>query len=202
MREQRQDQKISTNLPGLRYLISIAIPLFGVAVLLSSCGGSRSDIALYQEELDIPDMLAEDYVMTYTDSAKVIFRLTTPLMVGDKDIDENSYTEFPKGFFIEKFDSNGDIIQQIYADYGKDYTEEKKMDARGNVVVVNIDGDSLYTEHLVYFKDREEIFSDVYVKIVQQDRVITGIGMKSDIDFKKRVIYQTGIEQWVETEGN
>lgn len=170
---------------------------FMVVVLLLSCSDSNNIKSVVITER-MPDLTAEEFTMTYSDSANVVFRLVTPTVIKDSPPDGEPYSEFPDGFVIEKFDKNGEIEQFISADYGKEYTERNTLEALGDVVMTNIQGDTLKTEKITYDRNKELLFTDQFVTIIKKDKIITGIGMHSDSKFENRVINNPNIVMWVD----
>ena len=127
-----------------------------------------------------PSMHMENNEILYSDSAIVRFKLTSPLMLQYDQDPKDQYLEFPNGIHIERYDSNMEIITKITADYARQFTKDQRWLARNNVVVVNNVGDTLKTEELYWDQKYENIYTDKFVTIVRQDRIINGIGMKSD----------------------
>ena len=62
------------------------------------------------------------------------------------------------------------------------------MDARDNVVVINVEGDTLYTEHLIWDGEKEIIFTDDPVEIRTKDDIIFGDGLEANQSFTKYTI--------------
>lgn len=61
-------------------------------------------------------------------------------------------------------------------------TRHSRMEARGNVVVVSVDGRRLVSEQLRYDQQRNEISSDSAFVLTEPGRVLRGIGFVSDPD--------------------
>jgi len=152
-------------------------------MLFFSCKDDVPKIKNSSEILNLPNVTANGYQITYYDSTYIQFRLTTPKL-NQYDDKKEPYTEFPQGFKVEKFDRNKNIISSIKGNYGKYYQKEDRYEAIGNVVSVNDKGDTLKTEKLIWKKKEERIFTDQFVQIIQTDKVITGIGLESDQEFK------------------
>lgn len=51
-------------------------------------------------------------------------------------------------------------------------------------------GDTLKTELLYWDEKKATIYSDQFVKIIQKEQIITGIGFESDLQMKKWKIIQ------------
>jgi LPS export ABC transporter protein LptC len=75
------------------------------------------------------------------------------------------------------------VISNITAQYAKYFEADERWEAKNNVVAVNIKGDTLKTEYLVWDTRKGKISSDQFVKIIRKDQIITGIGLESNQDF-------------------
>jgi hypothetical protein len=57
------------------------------------------------------------------------------------------------------------------------------MTARNDVVVINKKGEKLNTEELIWDEQREQIYSNAFVKITTDDEIIMGNGLESNQTF-------------------
>jgi len=131
--------------------------------------------------------MARDIEVYYSDSGMIKAFLESPLMKRYEE--EDKYIEFPDGFKIIFYDSIMNPKSQITANYGIRFENEKRMEAKNNVVVISIEKDEqLDTEHLVWDERKKIIYSDVFVKITRADEVLYGDGLTSDQDFEKYTI--------------
>ena len=152
--------------------------------MLLSCENNKVDIAKITDQEFNSDNHIEQLDLTYTDSGIVKLKLKAPVAIIHPD-KEDPYKEFPNGievFFYKDLDT---IVQNyLKGNYainkeGKDLTE-----VRGNVIVVNVDGDTLKTEKLFWNSKSKKIYSDELVTITQKEQVIIGEnGFEADEDF-------------------
>jgi LPS export ABC transporter protein LptC len=159
--------------------------LYGVAVLFSSCQNNNIEqVKAFSHPPGTPEVIADSIEFLYSDSAVIRFKLScTELKIFQDEAEP--YKEFPKGFKITQYDRNKKITSSIEASYGKYYEKKDLWEAKQNVVAVTEQGDSLKTELLFWDATKDEIYSDQFVKIIQQEQVITGIGFESDLQMKK-----------------
>ena len=75
------------------------------------------------------------------------------------------------------------VSTRLTSNYAIDIAHDKKMEAKDDVVVVNDKGETLNTEHLIWDMQKEEIRSDVFVKITTPQQVLMGEGLISNQDF-------------------
>ena len=86
-------------------------------------------------------------------------------------------------FTVRLFDEQGNHKSTLTANSGIYLTSSRRLDARGNVVVVSTDGRKLQTEHLIYDPSANQISSDTTFVADGPDGHITAKGFTSDIGF-------------------
>jgi LPS export ABC transporter protein LptC len=155
-----------------------------VALLLFSCGRETAKIKINSTTPDPPSLTAEGFEMLMSDSSVIRFKLQTPELIRHTN-DRDPYIEFPKGVKIEKYDANMNIVSSMSCQYAKNYDSDDRWEAKNNVVAVNYKGDTLKTEYLVWDTQKQKIYSDRFVKIIQKDQIYTGIGFESNQDFSE-----------------
>ena len=107
------------------------------------------------------------------------------------DKKEPPYWAFEKGVYLEKFDSLFRIDASIKADTAYYYEKKKLWELRTNVSIRNLKGDKFDTELLFWDEKKEEIYSDKYIRIEQEDKTITGYGFESNQELTEYTIKNT-----------
>jgi LPS export ABC transporter protein LptC len=133
----------------------------------------------------LPAIEALNFETFISDSLVVKYHMETPrLLIYDDP--KNPYKDFPDGFVFQKYDLNRKIISQMSGNHGKYFELQRKWEANGNVVLVNIQGDTLRSEELKYSEADDLISSDKFVSIKKGDQYFTGDGgFKSDAQMSK-----------------
>lgn len=188
-----------------RYTTGKLLKCFVISIILTmsfACKNDMKDITAFGSMLDtLPDQSARDIEFTYSDSARVQIKLTSPFMNSYKGNDP--YMEFPEGFKVVFYDTLMNITTRITANYGINYQNRKIMEARSDVVVINyITDEKLNTEELIWDQRKEIIFSNKFVKITSEDGVLYGDGLESDQTFSKRRIINPSGEILIEDDEN
>jgi LPS export ABC transporter protein LptC len=159
---------------------SIAVLIMGAAILFYACESNNlSEIKAFTAPENLPIQEATNFQTTYTDSGQIRFTLKTPKLLRF-EVDGVTYTEFPQGMKLIKYDAQKNIVSSIRADYAKQFVKDQRWEAKNNVVVTNVQGDSLLTEHLIWEEKNEKIHTEEFVKIIREDQIITGVGLTSD----------------------
>jgi LPS export ABC transporter protein LptC len=179
-------------------LLIKSIMAFFLSMMLLSCMNDLEEIKSLDINDTLPDMVAKEVKVLYSERAKVQMELIAPKIV--RYIDEEEITEFPDGFTVFFYDSIQQVKSTIRAEYGINYEKQKLIEARYNVEVENIaKGEKLDTEILFWDQKKEIIYSDRFITVTRGDEVITGDGLKSDQEFENiEIINPKGAINFVE----
>ncbi len=168
--------------------------------MLFSCKNDLKSI----QELNLPDTLPGEYIidaeMVYSDSGHTKVLLISPKIISINDA-EDPRVEFPDGLDITFYDDSLQPESRLTANFGVNFTDKKIMEARNDVVVRNLKkNEQMNTEHLIWDQRAKKIYSDVFVKITTDDKVLYGEGFESDEAFKNRTIKKVSGELQVNSE--
>jgi LPS export ABC transporter protein LptC len=162
--------------------------LFTIVVLsfiISSCQTDRNEIMALDKKVVMPALTGKDVTMLYSDSTVLKIKLLTPQMQKYEKGVKEPVTIMPKGLFVIFYNDKGKESTTLKADYGVRYEVSKKMEVKYNVEVVNVNGEKLNTEHLIWDEQKKMIISDAFVKITTAKQIIMGNGLESNQDFTK-----------------
>ncbi|MCC7299190.1 MAG: LPS export ABC transporter periplasmic protein LptC [Bacteroidia bacterium] len=155
----------------------------GAVLLLCSC--SNRDTENYRsrktDSVNTKET-AEDVTIEYTDSGLLRAKVLSPLMIGMKKA-VNPYIEMPKGIKVNFYNPQGAVESYLTAEYAISFTEKKKIIVRRNVEVLNVKGDTMLTEELIWNQKTGRITTDKFVRIKTKTQIISGEGMESDQSF-------------------
>lgn len=154
-----------------------------IGFFLSSCENDLQTINLLNAGKDAPSETMKDAEIIYSDSGKVKMKLTGSQL--DRYSEEKPHIIFPKGLNMLFYDDSMKVNSTLKAEYGIRYEAEGGMEAKRNVEVVNVKGDKLNTEHLIWEEGKDRIYTKEFVKITQGRDVIYGDGLESNQDFTK-----------------
>lgn len=162
------------------------IVLVGTIMLLS-CKNDIRKVSRITESENLPEMSGENLAMTYSDSARVKYRVYTPLYYKIHTEDEE-YDEFPKGIHVVYYDKEGKVIGEIRSNYAKNHIQKALWEARDQVVVENDQGKRLETELLFWDTAKEKIYSDRYTRLTDGNNILeSSEGFESDQNLKNPV---------------
>ena len=180
------------NIKKYNYIQKIIIPVFaGIIIFFVSC--ERNNIEKINEitsELDVPEIAITNTEIIITKNALIEVKVISPQINRYTNVEE-PYTEFPKGLYVEFYDSIQKVTSYIKANYCIYDETEELWTAQNDVVSVSEQGDTLNTEYLVWNQKKQKIYSDRYVRITNQDGIIHGKGFEADQDLTNWKIKKT-----------
>ncbi|WP_455638584.1 LPS export ABC transporter periplasmic protein LptC [Parabacteroides sp.] len=168
---------------------------FGVVVMLllfmASCGKDNKEVVeVTFDPENTYTMKATDVTSLISDSGITRYRLNAKewLVFGKA---EDPYWYFPEGIYVEKFDTLFQTEASIKADTAYHWDKKGLWKLIGNVEVESLQGENFQTSLLYWDQKEEKIYSDQYIRIEQEDKIITGIGFESNQDMTKYKIFNS-----------
>ena len=98
---------------------------------------------------------------------------------------------FPEGIYVEKFDTLFHTEASIKADTAYYYDKKGLWELIGNVEVESLQGEHFETSQLFWDQKQEKVYSDKFMRIEQEDKIITGIGFESNQDMTQYKIFNS-----------
>ena len=163
---------------------SVAI-LFGMAMLFS-CRPDLKTIESLTKLDEGPVESTSNIEVIYSEGGHIRMIMSAPQM--DRYEGEKKYLEMPQGLQVEFYDTLMNVTSSMSANYAISHDDDKRIEARNDVVVINQLNERLNTEYLVWDQEKESIFSDKFVKITTEDEILYGDGFESDERFDQWTI--------------
>lgn len=156
-----------------------------LATCFYSCENDIEKINIFLDERKLPQVTIKDTEILYSDSAKLKVKIITSRLE-KYNIPKDPYIEFPDGIHVIFYDKNENIESQINAQYAIYWEAKDLWKAENNVKAVNKDGEQLNTELLFWDQRTEKIYSNKFVKIINEDGTFYGEnGFESNQDLSK-----------------
>ncbi len=174
--------------------ITVAVWATVMFVLFPACSGKDKDLAEAITERDsLPTMRTLGVETLISDSGITRYKIIAEEWeIYDKK--NPPYWSFEKGVYMEKFDTLFRIDASIKADTAYYYEKKKVWELRSNVHIRSLQGDKFDTELLFWDERSQKIYSDKYIRIEQEDKIITGYGFESNQQLTEYQIYNnTGV---------
>mgnify|MGYP003575761816 CR=1 FL=1 len=158
--------------------ISFCICVF----LLSACENDLKDVErISAKSVSIPVDKSYGVEVIYSDSAKVKGKMLTPVLFHYNTA--KPYYEMPKGVTVIILDENLQEKTRVTADYAISRENEKRVELKRNVVVVNKEGKTFKSEELIWDQNQRRFYSNQLVSIITKTDVINGISFWANESF-------------------
>lgn len=154
-----------------------------MALALLGCGGdevrTESNVATNPERT--PTVRSIDVQTVISDSGNTRYRITTRRW----DMYEQAkrpHWIFPKGVVAEELDKKPPFrtITAVRCDSAYYDEQLQRWDLRGNVKITNADGSLLNTDQMFWDQKTQEIYSEAFIRLQKDGRIIEGYGYRSD----------------------
>ncbi|MDG4945618.1 LPS export ABC transporter periplasmic protein LptC [Weeksellaceae bacterium KMM 9713] len=167
----------------------IRAALFGAALLFVSCEEKDSK-PLGQLNKNFADRTIVDAFLTYKDSGVITMELKSPL-IEEFTLIDSPYTIMRKGVNIKFWNSGKPNPNYLRADWAKIIDRKKFYEGKGNVEMINNDGDTLRTQHIFWDNLNRRIFTEDTVTIKRKDGTINiaNHGLTASEDFKEFTLF-------------
>lgn len=104
----------------------------------------------------------------------------------------NGDMEFPDGIIVHYRNVAGEVTSKISADRGFFNKSENLYTGSGNVQVTNLERkQQLNSEELFWEPNKQRIYTNAFVIIKENDRIIKGTGMEADDKFTNYKIFKS-----------
>ncbi|MCF6240607.1 MAG: LPS export ABC transporter periplasmic protein LptC [Bacteroidales bacterium] len=155
-----------------------------ILILLNACTDELPKINRITSKEDLPSVAIDNIESSFTEEGRIKGILKAKRMEVYDDVVE-PYTKFPKGISIVFFDKNGDLESSMTAKYAIYYDKKQTWEAIGNVVMSNIKGDVLKTNHLYGDEKKQKIYTDELVRITKSNGsvIVADSGFESNSSF-------------------
>lgn len=168
------------------------VALLGLAIFfsLTSCEEDLTK-ADQNKKKNFPSRIIYNANITKRDSGMVKVRFKAPLLEEYEFID-TPYVEVRKGLYLEFYDSKKPKVPgKLWAKYAKIVEKKQFYEAKGNVKVINNEGQTFVMQSIYWDKANRKMYTKDTVFITDKDGSIfvAANGMKAKDDFSEYVFY-------------
>ncbi|MDE7125339.1 MAG: LPS export ABC transporter periplasmic protein LptC [Muribaculaceae bacterium] len=151
-----------------------------VSVSLSSCGETeRTYVGNITNSDDMPTMHTDSVRSLISDSGYTRYEITSPLWLMYDEAREPKW-RFPDGLHVQQYDESFKPSATIDCDSATYFSAKRLWRLDGDVVMVNTLRDTFLTQQLFWDQNAAKVYSDSFIHIVRQDRIIEGYGFESN----------------------
>jgi LPS export ABC transporter protein LptC len=127
----------------------------------------------------VPTMSTTDVQTVISDSGRTRYRIAAPQWNMFEEAKQPHWT-FPQGVTCEELDPAYQTISTIKCDSAYFDKMESLWTLTGNVHITNANGDVVMTDQLKWNQQQHKMYSDAFIHIEKQGRIIEGYGYESD----------------------
>lgn len=186
---------LSINMTNSTFKKTILIAVFIAEIILfQSCKNDNIEkIQVLTASDNLPLEVGTNIILNYTDSGFVKAKVFAPILER-YDNEKSNQSIMKKGITAYFYNKDKKITSYIKSKYAIRNDRLRTMTVKNEVIVVNIKGDTLRTESLVWDEKTNKINTSDNVKISTPDEIIYGEGLESNTAFSEYKIFKiTGI---------
>lgn len=177
-----------TNSKGITTIFAVVVMLL---LFATSCGKDTKEVVVVAFDPETTYTLKTTDVSTLvSDSGITRYRVQAKeWLIFDKA--KEPFWYFPEGLYLEKFDTLFHVEANVKADTAYNYEKKGLWKLIGNVKIENLEGKKFETSLLFWNQKEEKFYSDKYIRIEEEDKIITGIGFESNQDMTQYKIFNS-----------
>ena len=177
-----------TNKYGITTTFAVVVMLL---LFMASCGKEKKEVVevTFDPEntytlrtTDVSSLISDSGITRYRMNAKEW------LVFGKA---KEPYSYFPQGVYVEKFDSLFNVEASVKADTAYYWDKKGLYKLIGHVGILSQEGKKLDTSILYFDQKEDQIYTDEYFELEEGDKIITGIGFKSNQNMTKYKIFNS-----------
>ena len=177
-----------TNKYGITTTFAVVVMLL---LFMASCGKENKEVVevTFDPEntytlrtTDVSSLISDSGITRYRMNAKEW------LVFGKA---KEPYSYFPQGVYVEKFDSLFNVEASVKADTAYYWDKKGLYKLIGHVSILSQEGKKLDTSILYFDQKEDQIYTDEYFELEEGDKIITGIGFKSNQNMTKYKIFNS-----------
>lgn len=177
----------------LAYLKVIIITSTFFSFILTGCKEEKKEFVdtPYDRET-VPSMVTDSVTELISDSGIIRYKMITDKWIM-YDNSSDPYWYFPKGLYLEQFDTTLSIQATIKADTAWNYTQRKLWKLKGNVFVRNAQDETFSSKELYWDERLGKVYSNEYIEINRPNKLmLKGKGFESNQQMTIYKIFEPG----------
>lgn len=174
---------------GLAFIIALAL-----AIGVGSCTHeTKIDVSGQLHTEHMPTMVTRNINTLISDSGITQYKIVAPLWYVYDEVD-TPYWLFPEGLYLQKFDSDFNVVATVAADSARFFRTQKLWKLEGNVEMTKAPKDLFLSPRVFWDQRRQKLYSDTFIHIENATHVLEGTGFESNERLTKyRILHPSGI---------
>ena len=145
-----------------------------------SCKDDATSVVSHATDPEVvPTMTTTDVQTIISDSGHTRYRIIAPVWNMFEEAKAPHWT-FPKGVTCEELDDAYNTVTSIKCDSAYFDKVKSLWTLTGNVRINNVNNDLILTDQLMWDQHAHKMYSDAFIHIEKQGRIIEGYGYESN----------------------
>jgi len=150
----------------------------------SACENELAEVQTVILEDQVAIEIGEEVEVIYSDSGRIQMKVIAPLL--HRHLDKRApKRSFPKGLEVYFIGKDQKVESWLKGKHAIEYEKKQETIIRDSVVLFNLNGEKLETDHLVWNQKTGKIYTEQLVKMTTIDKQIIGYGFEADREFKE-----------------
>ncbi len=162
--------------------IITAVTLLSSCFFMASCENNVNDVKALSSKLGGIDV-GKDVAIYISDNGRMSAKMMAPIMKKYL-LDSGKMIEFPNTIKVDFYKDSTKVESKLTANYAHYIQEENKVFLKGNVVVYNTKGDTLWCKEMYWDQNTSKFHTDKEVVVKQHSPIskIYGMGFEANQD--------------------
>lgn len=156
--------------------------VFAIAAIVAATGCKEETTSVVDHPTNpelVPTMITNDVETVISDSGNTRYHITTKVWKMFEEAKEPHWC-FPKGVKCEELGNDFRAITSIQCDSAYFDKKQNLWNLTGNVRITNVNNDLVLTDALTWDQGQHKMYSDAFIHIEKQGRIIEGYGYESN----------------------
>jgi LPS export ABC transporter protein LptC len=168
----------------------LAVTLLSSCFFMLSCENNINEVKALNENAGGVD-IGKDVAIYMSGDGKMTAKMTAPIMKKYL-IDSGQMVEFPNTIKVDFFKDSAKVESKLIANYAKYIQEENKFFLKGDVIIYNVMGDTLWCKEMYWEQKLNKFHTDKEVVVKQHNPIskIYGLGFEANQDLTDIKIFK------------
>lgn len=178
----------------MRRISHLSVAVIASSIALGSCREeAKVDKATGLNPQAMPSMVTHNVSTLVSDSGITQYKIVAPVWYVFDETDTPCW-KFPEGLYLQKFDSDFNVIATVAADSAKFFTMQKLWRLDGNVEMTKEPAELFLSPRLFWDQRHQRLYSDTFIHIENATHVLEGTGFESNERLTQyRILHPEGI---------
>jgi LPS export ABC transporter protein LptC len=174
----------------INIIYKAAVTLMSSCFFMVACENNINDVKALNNNAGGID-IGKDVLIYMSQGGKMNAKLTAPVMKKYL-VDSGRMVEFPNSIKVDFYKDSTIIESKLSANYANYIQEENKFFLKGNVVIFNVSGDTLWCKEMYWDQATNKFHTEKEVVVKQHSPIskIYGLGMEANQDLTDIKIFK------------